>query len=138
MEKNYENYADLQRDMASRGFTSTPISFDQYEEVVNGGFDHDTAVDIALDVACGYDFDKRVILEMEDLIVGSIAQEIIDDGKHGDVNLDSLLGGLDGVDLISVARRLEGHGGSNEANTVDCAMDVIIRGLEGPLFNDPE
>ena len=48
-------YEELQTELASRGFTYTPITEDQFNIVMNrDGFD--VAIDVAMDVSCGFKF----------------------------------------------------------------------------------
>ena len=58
-------YADLQRDMASRGFTYTPITESQFYTAIKTT-DFDTVIDIAMDVACGFAFGVAHLLNTID------------------------------------------------------------------------
>jgi hypothetical protein len=56
-------YAELQRDMASRGFTHTPITENQFDIAIKTT-DFSTVIDIAMDVACGFKFGMAVFLHV--------------------------------------------------------------------------
>jgi hypothetical protein len=58
-------YADLQRDMASRGFTHTPITEKQFN-IAMKTTDFPGVLDIAIDVACGFKFSMAVFLHVID------------------------------------------------------------------------
>ena len=66
-------YEDLQRDMASRGFMETPITQEEYSEIVDSGVGHVGAVSIALDVASGFSMHGAWQAYVEDLIETSHA-----------------------------------------------------------------
>jgi hypothetical protein len=58
-------YADLQRDMASRGFTYTPITESQFDIAIKTT-DLSGVIEIAMDVACGFKFGMAVFLHVID------------------------------------------------------------------------
>ena len=47
-------YDIFQSEMASRGFTFTPLTLKQYDSLSDEGIDFDVIVSIATDVACGF------------------------------------------------------------------------------------
>jgi hypothetical protein len=58
-------YADLQRDMASRGFTYTPITEKQFDIAIKTT-DLSGVIEIAMDVACGFKFGVAHLLHLRD------------------------------------------------------------------------
>jgi hypothetical protein len=58
-------YAELQRDMASRGFTHTPITENQFDIAIKTT-DFSTVIDIAMDVECGFSFGVAHLLNTID------------------------------------------------------------------------
>jgi hypothetical protein len=58
-------YADLQRDMASRGFTYTPINEKQFDIAIKTT-DLSGVIEIAMDVGCGFKFGVAHLLHVID------------------------------------------------------------------------
>mgnify|MGYP003145720960 CR=1 FL=1 len=58
-------YDIFQSEMASRGFTFTPLTWKQYESLSDEGIGFDAIVSIAMDVACGFDLADAYQANME-------------------------------------------------------------------------
>ena len=62
----------------------------------------------------------------------TFAAQIIADYKDGDVDVNEIVFGKVSIrDLPCLAELLDGHGSSNERNTVDDALDAIKSALKG-------
>jgi hypothetical protein len=62
--------------------------------------------------------------------IETLADQIIADRKDGNINVEEVIFGKVNVcDLPYLAELLDGHGSSNERNTVDDALDAIAKAL---------
>ena len=55
-----ESYETLQIELSSRGFIDTPITEKSWCWLNDRGFNHCDIVEIAIDVACGYELSEAI------------------------------------------------------------------------------